>query len=180
MVELAEDMDRSGVGMPPVVGTGPRILILGSMPGERSLRARQYYAHPTNAFWSIMRELLGFPGGAPYRARLRGLKAGKVALWDVVHSCRRRGSLDSKIEISSVVPNDLARLLSKHRTLRAIAFNGKKASELFRRQIAPNLPTDLTGIKLLSLPSTSAAHASLSRESKLEAWRVILDFIEDR
>jgi TDG/mug DNA glycosylase family protein len=75
-----------GVGMSPVVGVGPRVLILGSMPGEDSLRARQYYAHARNAFWPIMEMLFEVPAEAPYKAKLRTLKSNKVALWDVIHS----------------------------------------------------------------------------------------------
>ena len=170
---------RPETGMPPVVGVGPRVLILGSMPGERSLQAKQYYAHPTNAFWPILRELLGAPDGASYQARLRALKANKVALWDVVHSCRRRGSLDSNIEEPTIVLNNFEGFLSKHPTIRAIAFNGKKAEKLFLRGIAPKLPETIGNIELIVLPSTSAAHASISRESKLGIWRVLLDSLSD-
>jgi hypoxanthine-DNA glycosylase len=172
-----ESTKQPDIGMPPVVGDRPRVLILGSMPGERSLRAQQYYAHPTNAFWPIMGDLLEMPSDASYPARLRAMKANRMALWDVVYSCRRRGSLDSNIQKSTVVPNDLEGLLSTHPTLKAIVFNGKKAQELFLRHIAKQRHLDATEPALVALPSTSAAHASLSRETKREQWRVILEYL---
>ena len=177
MEHSIESAKQPDIGMPPVVGDRPRVLILGSMPGERSLRAQQYYAHPTNAFWPIMGDLLEMPSDATYAARLRSIKANRIALWDVVYSCRRRGSLDSNIEKSTVVPNDLEGLLSAHPTLKAIVFNGKKAQELFIRHIGKQRHLEAAETALVALPSTSAAHASLSRETKCEQWRVILGFL---
>lgn len=172
MGHVIEKTEQGGIGMPPVAGVGARVLVLGSMPGEDSLRAREYYAHPRNAFWPIMGTLFGISEDAPYKTKLRGLKANKVALWDVIHSCQRKGSLDSSIEESSVVVNDLAGFISRHRSLKAIAFNGRKAEALFLREIA----LDLKGIALVALPSTSPAYASLTRDAKCERWRVLLDY----
>lgn len=177
MDRAIEPTQNADIGMPPVVGADPTVLVLGSMPGEESLRARQYYAHPRNAFWPIMQELLGMLDDCTYETRLSSLEENKIALWDVIHSCNRRGSLDSSIEKSSVVLNDFNGFLSRHRTLKAIAFNGKKAEQLFVREIAPTLTTEITHIEIVSLPSTSPAYASLSRQSKLENWRTVTDFI---
>ena len=176
MGHSTETVEKRGIGMPPVVGVGPRVLVLGSMPGAESLRARAYYAHPRNSFWPIMGALFGFPGDAPYKTKLRALKENKVALWDVIHSCKRRGSLDSSIEHASVVLNVLAGFVSLHCSLKLIAFNGRKAEAIFRRKIA----SELNGIALVALPSTSPAYASLSREAKCERWGVLEQFLKGR
>ena len=124
--ELCQMNERVS-SFPPLVGRAPRVLVLGSMPGLRSLQAARYYAHPHNAFWPIMGQLLGFEGGADYDTRCRALTAAGVALWDVMASCERRGSLDSAIVRSSVQPNDIAALLEREPGIRAILFNGAAA-----------------------------------------------------
>jgi len=147
-----------------------RILILGSMPGQASLAAGQYYAHPRNAFWPIMATLLGFDAALDYPARTRALAAAGVAVWDVLHSCRRPGSLDSSIEAESLVVNDLAGFLAGHRAIEHIFFNGSAAEKLFRKHLGadPSIAT----LRLTRLPSTSPAHAALNFAQKLAAWRV--------
>ncbi|MGA1524666.1 MAG: DNA-deoxyinosine glycosylase, partial [Planctomycetota bacterium] len=116
----------------PVVGAEPRALILGSMPGQASLRAQRYYAHPRNALWPILGELLGFDAaGLTYEARLaRAMDAG-IALWDVAHRCHRPGSLDAAMR--DVEPNDIPGLLRRSPPIRRIACNGAKAHELLIR-----------------------------------------------
>lgn len=161
--------------MSPVFGTAPRILILGSMPGEKSLQERRYYAHPRNAFWPIMEGLFGIAQDAPYETRLYSLRQNQVALWDVVYTCTRKGSLDSSIEHASVVPNDLKAFIANAPSLEVIAFNGKKAKELFHRHFPDQTLAKLQPLYLLSLPSTSPAFAALSREAKLEKWRTLLN-----
>ncbi len=156
---------------PPIETADARILILGSMPGEASLRAGQYYAHPQNLFWRIMGELLGFDPAAPYEQRVRALKAAHVALWDVLHSCRRKGSLDSNIDGGSLAPNDLAAFFRSHPKINRVFFNGAKAEECYRRHVLPGIEGD--SIEYLRLPSTSPANASISRARKLEAWRAV-------
>lgn len=158
--------DRS-FGFPPVSRADARVLILGSLPGQASLAARQYYAQPRNAFWPLMGRLFGAGVELTYEDRLRRLTESGVALWDVCASARRPGSLDAKIEALTVAPNDFAGFFQAHRGIGLICFNGAAAERLFERHVSPTLrappPT-------LRLPSTSPAHASLGFEQKFEAW----------
>ena len=146
-----------------------RILILGSMPGEKSLAAQQYYAHPQNAFWKIMQTITNIPFDADYQRRTAGLLAKGIALWDVLASCQREGSLDSNIEASSIQINDFQRLFEQLPQLKLIALNGGKAFQLFERHIvkAGLLPSKIDYAKL---PSTSPAYASLRPEHKAKLW----------
>ena len=152
-----------------------RLLILGSMPGEASLRAARYYAHPRNLFWPIMGELVGAGPDMAYRSRTALLKARGIALWDVLESCVRPGSLDSNIDESSLMPNDFNGFFQVHRCITRVFFNGAKAEESFRRHVLPRL--DLgpeRPLRYLRLPSTSPAHAAKSFGEKLAAWRAVL------
>lgn len=153
----------------PVAGRNARILILGSMPGAASLAANRYYAHPKNAFWPIMGRLLGFDPAAPYGRRIAALKAARVALWDVLHSCVREGSLDAAIEAETA--NDFAAFFRAHPEIGRVYFNGAKAEACFRRLVLPALSPKL---RYARLPSTSPAHASLPLARKHAAWRAIL------
>lgn len=156
-------------GFPPVIGRAPRVLVLGSLPGRASIDAGQYYAQPQNAFWPIMGELCAAHPALPYEERLRVLKRARIALWDVLHAAERPGSLDASIVRATQQPNDIAALVRRHRSIRAICFNGRKAEEIFRRQIEPGLPR--SDLVLLALPSTSPAYAALRRSEKLGRWR---------
>jgi len=156
----------------PIADKRAEILILGSMPGEASLKAQQYYAHPQNAFWRIMAELLGFDSAAGYATRVRELKAARIAVWDVLQTCVREGSLDSDIQRDTQVANDFAAFLRAHAKIRRVFFNGAKAQACFAQHVLPRL--DARGIRYARLPSTSPAHAALSFQRKLTAWRKIL------
>jgi double-stranded uracil-DNA glycosylase len=159
----------------PIARRDARILLLGSMPGAASLAAGRYYAHPRNAFWRILGELLGFDPQAPYPARARALRAAHVALWDVLHSCLRRGSLDTMIVNDSETANDFHAFFRAHPRIDTVCFNGAKAEASFRRHVLPGIGAGLRpGLRYLRLPSTSPAHAGLSYERKLAAWRAIL------
>ncbi len=125
----------------PIENADARILILGSMPGEASLRAGQYYAHPRNLFWHIMGELLDTDPATSYDRRTQALKSARIALWDVLRSCRRKGSLDSSIDGESLVPNDFGAFFRRHPGITHVFFNGSKAEECYRRQVRPNLKT---------------------------------------
>jgi len=162
-------MTRRIASFPFIARRDARVLILGSMPGEASLQAGEYYAHPRNAFWPIMRELLGFAATASYGERVEALRRGGIALWDVLQSCRRAGSLDSDIESGSIVVNDFPSFLAAHREISLVCFNGVTAERTYLRHVAPEMARK--GIAHALLPSTSPAHAALSLADKVAAWR---------
>jgi len=153
---------------PPVAARDAEVLILGSMPGEASLAAGRYYAHPRNAFWPVMAALLRFDAAAPYAVRVRALRSARVALWDVLRACRRRGSLDADIAREDLEANDFAAFFRRHPRIRRVFFNGAKAEQCFRRHVESE-----PGVPWQRLPSTSPAHAALSFEAKLQAWRAV-------
>lgn len=157
----------------PLAGAHARVLVLGSMPGTASLRAQQYYAHPRNAFWPIMGELLGFSPALPYCERTAALVHHRIALWDVLAACERPGSLDASIVPRSVVPNDFGAWLQRHAGIERICFNGATAERLFLRHALAQLPV-ARRIRLVRLPSTSPAHAGMAYDDKLQAWRAAL------
>ena len=155
----------------PLAASDAKLLILGSMPGEASLQAGEYYAHPRNAFWPIMGHLFGFNPSVPYAERVSSLLVAKVAVWDVLASCHRVGSLDSEIDDASVSVNDFECFFRQHPQIQRVFFNGAKAEHSFRKWVIPALPgLDLV---LQRLPSTSPANASFSWEKKRQAWEAI-------
>jgi TDG/mug DNA glycosylase family protein len=158
---------------PPLSRADARLLILGSMPGRRSLQEQQYYAHPRNAFWTITGALFGFRATDSYQQRTTALLRSRVALWDVMASCVRPSSLDSDIVESSVEFNDFDAFLARHPQVGTIACNGLKAGNSFRKRVFPGLQAH-SGIQLIQLPSTSPAHARLSVEDKLQQWSAAL------
>lgn len=152
------------VGLPPVVGVGTVVLVLGSFPGVASLRAQQYYAHPQNHFWRILQALWPqhpLPGPQDYAARCAWLLARGLGLWDVYGACEREGSLDARIRNAEV--NDFALLRARCPRLAAIAHNG---GESYRHACA----TAALGVPVCKLPSTSPANAAWSFERKRAAW----------
>lgn len=157
-------------GFPPIARNDARILVLGSLPSEASLRAGEYYAHPRNVFWKIMKEIAGASGS--YEDRCQALMDSGIAVWDVLARSVRPGSLDADIRLSSAVPNDFGRFLAGHSALQIVCFNGRKAETMFRRFV----DSSVAGRKLefASLPSTSPAHASRSFSAKLGDWRGII------
>jgi TDG/mug DNA glycosylase family protein len=157
-------------GFAPVSRADARVLILGTLPGGVSLKLGEYYAQPQNAFWQIMEELFGTARNIPYEIRIGGLKDRGIALWDVCASGMRAGSLDSKIERSSVEFNKFEPFLLAHPCIELICFNGKKAEQLWKRM--PSSPSP--PIRSEVLPSSSAALA-LPLKEKLLRWRVIAD-----
>ena len=168
---LSPEPSALSLGLPPILGPAPRVLLLGSMPGAESLRQQRYYAHPRNAFWPILCDWLGVPTSMPYAERCAALTAAGVAVWDVLASCHRPGSLDAAIRRSDAVANDLEGLLHRHVTLRQVACNGQTAAQLYERQRPqwPHAPRAAT------LPSTSPAHAAMSLQDKRRHWHEWLD-----
>jgi hypoxanthine-DNA glycosylase len=156
----------------PLVAGKPKILILGSMPGIASLEAQRYYAHPRNTFWPMLAEILGFDAQATYPERCSALTQNHIALWDVLKSCHRQGSLDQNIHHSTMQVNDFNQFLNQHTSIRSICFNGKKAAEVFQRYALPQL-TDRE-LVFFNLPSSSPAHAAISKSAKLEQWQAII------
>ncbi len=158
----------------PLEPPSARLLILGSMPGIASLRAQQYYGHPRNQFWPMMEALFGVPASAAYAERIAGLHAQGIALWDVLRACERPGSLDASIVRGSEQANDFASFLDRHPALKVIALNGGTARDAFHRHVLPMLGERLSAIRLIALPSTSPANASISAAAKRAAWAALL------
>ncbi len=155
---------------PPIANRKARTLILGSMPGEASLAAGEYYAFRHNQFWRIVGEIAGFAHDAPYARRKAALRRCHIALWDVLESCVRAGSLDSAIRDDTIRVNDFAAFLAAHPAICRVCFNGRKAESAWHRCVAPTLPATLK-LEYRLLPSTSPAHAGMSYRAKLRHWR---------
>ena len=165
---LAVDAGVRKRGLPPVLGRATRVLILGSFPGEASLDAGQYYAHPRNHFWPLVAALIDAPLSAmSYRERLAALRAHRIGLWDVFVACARRGSLDGAIR--NAERGELARVRRASPAVALVCFNGKTAARA--------LPAwREAGYATLVLPSSSPAYTRPFAE-KLAAWRQIRDFL---
>lgn len=157
-------------GFPPIALADARILILGSMPGQKSLAAQQYYAHPRNAFWSIMGKLVAANGS--YEQRCHALVRSRIALWDVLLNSARPGSMDADIRLDESKANDFDTFFSGHVEIVRVGFNGQMAAKLFRRLVQPQLRDRIVAME--TLPSTSPAYAAMPFSEKLARWR---DFI---
>lgn len=155
----------------PVVAQATRVLILGSLPGEMSLAAGRYYAHPRNLFWRLAGAVIGREDleGLDYAARLAALLTAGIGLWDTVASATRKGSLDAAIRDAEHAP--LAELAATLPELRAVAFNGGKAARIGRAQLAE------ARLALIDLPSSSPAHAAMAEAEKRARWLVLQQFI---
>jgi hypoxanthine-DNA glycosylase len=160
-------------GFPPIARRDARVLVLGSLPGQESLRRRQYYAQPRNVFWRIMGELFGAGPELPYPRRVARLRAAGVAVWDVCARAYRAGSLDASIVAASVEVNDFAAFFASHPQIRLVCLNGRTAEALYRRRVLPGLEAGAGALPLAGLPSTSPAHAARSFAAKLAAWRAV-------
>lgn len=148
---------------PPISNADAKVLILGTMPGAKSLALNQYYGHPQNAFWKIMFTLFDTPYSKEYEERKNLLLNNHIAVWDVLEACLREGSLDSAIQ--EEVPNDIESFLKLHPNIRHIFFNGQKAAAFFKKYIKLEQEYYLT-----TLPSTSPANAGKTFENKLKEW----------
>lgn len=157
----------------PIIGETPRVLILGSMPSQLSLASSQYYGNPNNAFWWIMGEVFGFDAQASYLQRCEALKGSGIAVWDVIERCHRPGSLDSDIDKASVQANNFAAFFASHPSITSCLFNGQASQKLFNQHMGKSFLEHLD-IHSECLPSTSPAHASISRDQKFEVWKPVL------
>jgi len=161
-------------GFPAIARPDATLLILGSLPGQRSIDAGQYYAHPQNAFWKIMSSLYGIDGS--YQQRCAQLIERRIALWDVLASSVRPGSLDASIQTDTANVNDFSRFLAVHADICLIVFNGQKAQQLFRKFVRMEDEDGLLQhIECKVLPSTSPAYAAMPFTGKLSAWKTALD-----
>lgn len=160
----------SSTGFPPIARSDARILVLGSLPGQRSLQQTRYYAHPQNAFWRIMAELTGASGD--YDHRCQALVEHGIALWDVLRASVRPGSLDADIRLETSQANDFKEFFETHVSIVSVYFNGQKAAQMYRRLVATDNPDAKREYR--TLPSTSPAHAAMSYQEKLAQWRMAL------
>ena len=167
------DLPSIKVGLPPVAQRDARLFILGSLPGDASLGARQYYAHRTNQFWRLLGGALGVSlRDLDYEERLERLAERRVGLWDVIASAERHGSLDQAIRLAE--HNAIEQLLRDFPDVRALAFNGAAAARAGRKVIGE--PPQ--GVTLIDLPSSSAAN-TMSFAKKAGAWARLADFVAD-
>lgn len=152
--------------LPAISNNDAKVLVLGTMPGVQSLKLNQYYGHNQNAFWKILFTIFNEPFSLDYEIRKELVVKHTIAVWDVLQTCVREGSLDSAIK--QEVPNDFNAFLAAHPNIEHIFFNGQKAAHYFKKYV-----TVSEKYKLHTLPSTSPAHAGLSFELKKEAWQII-------
>lgn len=152
---------------PPISNADSKILILGTMPGNDSLKMNQYYAHPRNAFWKIMFAIFNQPFSSDYEIKKDLLLSHQIALWDVLKACKRIGSLDSNIVEEEA--NDFKFFFDTHTHIKHIFFNGQKSASLFFKVRQTEIP-------YTQLPSTSPAH-TMSFQEKLKLWSVIQNYL---
>lgn len=158
---------------PPIARPDAEALILGSLPGQRSLQLHQYYAHPQNAFWKLIERIYEAGSSLPYTQRVEILTTHRIALWDVLAAAERPGSLDSSIIHASARVNDFEAFYRSHPRISRVYFNGRKAEELYRRFVLPGLSAGCAAIRCVSMPSTSPAHAGMPFAEKLVRWKSI-------
>jgi len=154
---------------PPIAGDNSEILVLGSMPGRKSLDKQEYYAHPQNSFWWIMAKTFDQAKPDCYAQRKALARDNRVAIWDVLHDCERAGSLDSRIVRDSERVNDLKNFLSRYPSIMRVLFNGVAAQNIFQRHCG-SLKDEYSHVEWLRMPSTSPAHASMRPDQKLKIW----------
>ena len=154
-------------GFSYISAADPKIMILGTMPSTTSLQDEFYYAHPRNAFWSIMKHITSYPIETR-QDKIKLIEKNHLLLWDVLAQCEREGSLDSAIKIPQA--NDFEALLKRHKNIKVIAFNGQKAAQLFQRLVIKK-QAFVYDITLITLPSTSPANASMSFADKQLFWQ---------
>ena len=176
------ELDRK-TGLGPLLCNGPKVLILGSLPGDRSLELQEYYGHPQNRFWKVIAAIHGLPCPADYAGKKAMLARCRIALWDIYHAASRPGSMDSDIRAGEF--NDIAELLRRYPSIRTIALNGSAAAGGFDKYLSmsADCKSAATGpernicgspVRILRLPSTSPANARWTPARLEEAWSELL------
>ncbi len=159
-------------GFAPIANQNSKILILGSMPGDVSLQKQQYYGHQRNAFWPIMMELLNEGMELyDYEQRTSLLINNEIALWDVLQSCHRSGSLDTAIKMDTIQVNDFYQFFSLHTAIQSVFFNGAKAENIYKKYVLPAVKDSFGYVQYNRLPSTSPAHAAMKFQDKKQIWQ---------
>lgn len=152
----------------PIVAADSRILILGTMPGVRSIEMQQYYGHPGNQFWKILFRLFDEPFTTDYAQRIDLLHRKHIALWDVLSHCEGEGSADTAIK--NEIANDFEAFYQQHPQLSHVFFSSRHAEQFYNKHVGKR-----SGIHYTLLPSPSGAHASMSLDQKVERWSIILE-----
>lgn len=161
----------------PIASPSARVIVLGTMPGRISMETGEYYANSRNLFWPFMCELFSLDASLPYSERCRLLSSKGVAVWDVLASAVRTGSLDASIIPGSERPNDFHSFFSAHPMITTVFFNGAMAERMFSRLVLPKIGSPFSGLALQLLPSTSPANTK-SRSAKLEVWRMVAQAVK--
>lgn len=159
-----------------IAGDDPKVLILGSMPGVKSLEEAQYYAHPQNAFWKIMNKMLK-SDAKEYEEKLGLLKQNNIALWDVLKHCKREGSLDSDIKKDTIIINDFKEFFRNYPTVKTVFFNGGTAHNEFKKRVMSDIQKEFGYLKFFKLPSTSPANARMRFDEKYDKWLLIKKYL---
>ncbi len=163
-----QNLTHTKISFDPISNDDITILILGTMPSDKSLELVEYYGHPRNRFWKIIAAITENDLALTYSEKKELLLKSTIGIWDVVHKANRKGSLDSAIEDEEA--NDLDRFFEKHKHLKIIAFNGIKAQKLFDKYFKRK-----SGIKYISLPSSSPANAAINFENICKSWKQIME-----
>lgn len=161
-------------GFSAIADQNAKLLILGSMPSEISLQKQQYYGHQRNAFWSIMTSLfIEHPAHETlgYKQRKQLLIKNNIAVWDVLQSCHRQGSLDAGIKMDSIETNDFYHFFDTHLAIRKVFFNGAKAESMYKKYVLPTINKKFSSLEYCRLPSTSPAHAAMTLKEKTAIWQ---------
>ena len=166
---LSHKMQKRISSFPPIISEGSKILILGSVPGVKSLEMQQYYAHPQNQFWKIIFKLFEEDFTADYQKRTEIIRKNNIALWDVIDSCEREGSLDTKIRNEE--HNDILKILRDHPNIKAVFCNGQKSFKNLKKILGKE-----SEIPIFVLPSTSPLH-TVSFDKKLAEWEILKTFL---
>lgn len=157
------------LGLKPILSENPKVLILGSMPSQKSIEKQEYYGNPQNKFWKIMSQYFGFPCEDPYAIRKSFLMKEELIVWDTIYSCFRPGSMDSDIDLKSVKVNDFKKLFKQYETLKVVFFNGAASKKIFFKNKL-NLLLEDHQLDFKVLPSTSPAYASMTYQDKYQKW----------